>query len=292
MITNTSIGHYGRLGNQMFQYSLLFSVSKKFGREIILPIENEHRIKGRFNPVLDKEDVYGLDLYKGFDIDARTASHSELLDLIEYKYNETYSGFCPDVFTTPDNTDFKGYFQYWKYFDDLFEEVKKEFTFLEQIESVSRERMDELSEGKKTIGIHVRRGDGLQDNDRFQILHPLDYYSKGIDIIKSTLEEEVKIIVFSDDTDWCNENIKFDNAVVADQWESEKGANLENEHIIDLCMMTMCDHLVMANSTYSWWGAFLMKNESGKVVVPNEWWGWGLKQNSEDFLRLPHWISI
>lgn len=293
MITNSKIGHYGRLGNQMFQYSLLYSVGKKNNYEIVLPIENQKMVDGRFNPVINSNDRYGLDLFKCFDMATATcASNQEIQEQIKHNYREQQSAYNPDVFDVQDGTDFEGYFQYWKFFEDYFDDIKREFEFTDSVKSkacdlVELSGVDQL---KSTVSVHIRRGDGLMDNGQFQVFLGPEYYHVALQILKSQGVVDPQVIVFSDDIGWCKQNLSLGDMVFVDSSSLDDGHVCP--HYIDLCLMSMCQHNIMANSTYSWWGSFLNKNTNSKVVVPKEWWGWGNRSNSENYLRLDHWISI
>jgi hypothetical protein len=111
---------------------------------------------------------------------------------------------------------------------------------------------------KEYISIHVRRGDYLHQ----QYHHPIcsaEYYSQAIDLIN----ENIPIVIFSDDINWCKENIKADFYI-------ENNKNYE-----DLYLMTKAKHNIIANSSFSWWGAWLNKNPDKIVVAPGIWFGEG-----------------
>jgi len=298
MITNSKIGHYGRLGNQMFQYSLLYAVGKKNGYEVVLPIDNQSIVDGRYNPVILGHDKYGLDLYRCFDINARSADNFEIEDWgSEYFFREQHVseeeiiplGYDPSVFDVSDGTNFEGYFQYWKYFEDCFDEIKSEFEFAEPVLQKADELFSEMvNPDKIKVSIHVRRGDGLVDNGQFQVFLGLEYYYLALNILATMGIKNPQVLVFSDDIKWCRANMRFGDTVYVDTTAHDTG--YVRSHYVDLCLMSKCDHNIIANSTYSWWAAFLNKNENVKVVAPKIWWGWGNRHNEEEYIRLPHWI--
>ena len=135
------------------------------------------------------------------------------------------------------NTDF--YYQDPKYFDKYAEEIK--ILFGQDIYPIDQ------------VAIHVRRGDYV-GNDFYVDLTETEYYSKAM----SEFQGE-QFLVFSDDIEWCKQQMLFKNC------EFSTG----NDEITDLNLMAGCKGIIMANSSYSWWGAFLSK---GKVIAPKEWY--------------------
>ena len=171
-----------------------------------------------------------------------------------------------DIPTSTPDLFLEGYFQSEKYFKDFENVIREEFKF---IKSPTREVP------KGTCSIHVRRGDylGLKDH------HPLcsmDYYLKSMSLIPSN-----NYMVFSDDPDWCMENFKQSNVEVV----------LGNTADEDLQLMAMCDNHIIANSSFSWWGAWLGCNKSKKVVAPANWFGPSKTLDTSD-IYCSGWIKI
>jgi hypothetical protein len=287
------MGHYGRLGNQMYQYSLLYSVGKKNGYEVAIPIDNQSIIDGRYNPVIGKNDRYGLDLYRCFEINATSVDNFEIESEIQNQFRERLLGFDPDVFNVPDGTNFEGYFQSWKFFEDYFDEIRKEFIFTSEVIDKTKSWLSSsgIDESKTLVSVHIRRGDGIVDDGEFQVFLGMEYYHSALGVLKREGIKNPQILVFSDDVEWCKVNAIFnEDTTYVDTSVYDSG--YVRSHYIDLCLMSQCHHNIMANSTYSWWGAFLNKNKDAKTVVPKEWWGWRNKTNSEEYLRLDHWIKL
>jgi len=142
----------------------------------------------------------------------------------------------------------EGYFQSEKYFKDFEGSIKKEFVF-------KKTPVREVPAG--VCSIHVRRRDYLELKDH----HPLcsrDYYLKAMSLIPS-----YKYMIFSDDPLWCRENFNQVNVEVI-------SGNTADE---DLQLMAMCDNHIIANSSFSWWGAWLGYNDNKKVIAPSRWFG-------------------
>lgn len=173
-----------------------------------------------------------------------------------------------------------GYFNSWKYFENIKEEVRKIFTFPEILES-DKENFEILNKIKssESISIHVRRGDYVGSN---LDVCDLDYYKRAVDkvldelIKRNIIDNNINFFIFSDDIEWCRENFQFINNHKVWYINSNKWQNSYK----DMQLMSECKHNIIPNSTFSWWGAWLNKNENKIVIVP-EYWLKGVK-TSED----------
>lgn len=164
-----------------------------------------------------------------------------------------------------DNINLNGYFQSEKYFIDIKDEIIKDFTFKYTFEKPFEEY----------ISIHVRRGDYINQPD----YHPtcsLEYYKNSLSLIN----DSIPIVVFSDDILWCKENIKADLYM-------ENTTNTQ-----DLYLMTMAKHNIIANSSFSWWGAWLNQNPDKIVVAPETWFGPAYSHYIMKDLIPNDWIKI
>ena len=160
-----------------------------------------------------------------------------------------------------------GYYQSEKYFDKYKEEIKKEFTF---------KKPTQRKVLKDTVSIHVRRGDYVEQT-QYHPLCGLDYYSTAMKEF-----EGCEFLVFSDDKEWCLQHFDYPNAEVF----------LSNSAEEDLQVMSMCDHHIIANSSFSWWGAWLSINKNKRVIAPKNWFGQGYSSNDTSDLYLPEWTLI
>jgi hypothetical protein len=232
-------GYFGWLGNQMFQYAATFAASKRVGVDCEFP-ENEPNL---------------------FDIFNLSASRNTLATPLVYQ--EPTFEYKP--IPKKDGLTLFGYFQSERYFDDFADDIRKEFTFKDSIDST----------GEGVVAVHVRRGDytTLQDH------HPLctlDYYKRAMDMF-----EGHSFLVFSDDIDWCRENIKGPKVMYSE----------ENSAARDLQLMASCDHNIIANSSFSWWGAWLNENQDKKVVAPKQWFGSAKPLETRD-IYCKDWITL
>lgn len=171
-----------------------------------------------------------------------------------------------------EETCYNGFFQSEKYFPD------KEF--ITNLFSPSKFVIDQLSKYNDlltqgtTCAIHVRRGDYLKFS-HVHFLQPLDYYKKGIETIKADY-----YLFFSDDLQWCKENFKGSNYYF-----------IEDKDYVELFLMTKCDHNIISNSSFSWWGAWLNENKNKVVIGPNKWFGSAINHGTSDVIP-ESWIKI
>jgi hypothetical protein len=137
--------------------------------------------------------------------------------------------------------------------------------------------MDDTNLFRGVCGIHVRRGDYLKFPD-IHPTQPIEYYNQAMELIPAK-----KFLIFSDDVSWCRQNFKGDRFTVTDE------ASME----VDFRMMTACNYFIIANSSFSWWAAWLSEHEDKVVVSPKKWFGKEIEKSSPIIdLIPPEWIKI
>lgn len=200
------------------------------------------------------------------------------------KLDERYLGLNKDVLTAPDNTYLVGYWQNEKYFKDIREILLKEFEPTTPISAKNKLYLDQIK-ACDAISLHVRRGDYAtnQATQEFHGLTSLDYYSKALKLVKDKRSgEDLRVFVFSTDMGWCKENLSFDIPTIFVEG-NENGAD-------DMRLMKHCKHNIMANSSFSWWGAWLNQNPTKIVIAPKDWFQ--DKQANSDMDNIPKgWIQ-
>jgi len=164
-----------------------------------------------------------------------------------------------------------GYWQSEKYFKGIESIIREELQPL----SESLEKFSNLPINENNVSIHIRRTDYVTSNG-YHPVQSVEYYQKGLDIIK----EYDNIFVFSDDINWCKENLQFENMVFIEGFD-----NVE-----DIWLMSLCKNNIIANSSFSWWGAWLNKNPNKKVITPKNWFG-NVNINTNDIIP-SDWILI
>ena len=259
-VSFNGLGNEGRLGNQMFQYAFIRGMSKKYGYDFIIPDANS-----------DRFDNYGLfDCFKLEGCKTGEGSYPTL-ECRDTAFNQKFLDDCSD------NTNYSGVFQTEKYFANATEELRKDFTFNKEILDPCQEFIDNVGDA---IFLHVRRGNSNLVGNRgekwsYQMLqdyHPLmkkEYYLEAL----SHFDESKKVIVLSDTIDWCKKQdwLQDDRFLFSDSSYEvfDDGASVP---YIDLCLMSLCSGGIIANSSMSWWGAWL-QNDTGKIIAPNPWYG-------------------
>jgi len=244
MLAFNHLGHLGRLGNQMFQYASLRGIAARRGYDFGIP------------PSKFDDEWRSHQLFELFDLPHLPKQNIKYLDVGNAPVaNERFFHFDQLLFDQcPNDISLFGYFQSEKYFKHIEESIREDFTFRDHILDPCKE----ITEGfENPVSLHVRRTDYLTNSANHYNLD-MSYYEEALGQFDGR-----QVIVFSDDPEWCKEQELFsdDRFLV-----SESGDNK-----IDLCLMTFCTSHIIANSSFSWWGAWLAK--SNKVIAPSKWFG-------------------
>ena len=257
-----ALGRMGRLCNQMFQYAALKGIARNAGADIIIPNYTEAVDDGIGN-------MLRTELFDSFDLNINTGllnnGHAPVVNERFFHFDEDLFGKCPD------HVSLQGYFQTEKYFKHIEGEIREDFTFHAEIESPCKEMIDSV---ESPIALHVRRGDYVKNCENHFNLPP-EYYKAALEHFDS----DRTVIVFSDDPIWCHDEELFgdDRFIISEN----------DDNRVDLCLMSMCDDFIIANSSYSWWGAWLSKNKDKKVIAPANWFGskgYTKDHNTEDLI--------
>lgn len=249
----------GRTGNMMFQIAHGYAKSLEFNRQFVVPCKessSDHLENTLFRKL-------------SFDID-RTDDFNQIWCDFEYKdykpHDDIPTAFC-------------GWFQSEKYFGNYKESIRDLFSppggFLNKVYNFYPFFKDSI-----VAAINVRRGDYLHPDQSSR--HPvisLEYINEAYKL----LPPHNKLLVMSDDPEWCKENIKLPNVVFSDNtkfWDAE-----------GLWLLSLCSHFIISNSTYSWWGAWLSRNINKTVISPSTWFGPDIKENTND-IYCNNWIKI
>ena len=250
------LGKLGQLGNQMFQYAAAKGVASKLDVPFMIP---NHRVL--FDDGIGNK--YTILLFDAFKL--TSASLFGTLPTENYVQENGFT-FNKDLFKIDktENCSLYGFFQTEKYFKHIEKQIRKDFTFKDDIKN---ECDDLIKQFTNPIALHIRRGDFVWNNKNHPPLS-LDYYKSALELFDSDRE----VIIFSDDTEWCKEQELFAD----DRFAVAEGG----DQFYDLCLMSMCDDFIIANSTFSWWGAWLANR--GKVVAPKNWFGEALSHDTKD----------
>ena len=244
----------GGLGNMMFQIAAGYSKSLELKQEFSYTLDNWNCVTGY------KIDSYPTAIFKNINC----INIKDIKGVRTKVYNEPSNLYSriPDV-DPKVNLVVDGYFQSEKYFKENKKEIKNLFS------------LTELEKYKDYTFMHFRRKDYLLYSDVHNVLTQ-DYYHNALKVLQPK-----KILIVSDDIDWCKKNMKGNNIEFV-----EGTTDLE-----DLTIMLSCKHgAIIANSTFSWWGAWL--GGAAKVVAPKKWFNHiGPIKNWSD-IYVPSWITI
>lgn len=173
--------------------------------------------------------------------------------------------FDENILRTPPNLYLEGYWQSEKYFTTISDVIRTEFSFRLPPDERNRAVADRIS-ATESVSVHLRRGDYISDKyaEREHGICGLDYYIKSVEFITKWTKHP-HFYIFSDDPSWARQNLSFDSPVdFVDHNVPEKGFE-------DLRLMILCKHNIIANSSFSWWGAWLNTNAQKIVIAPNQW---------------------
>ena len=280
MLTFNGIGSLGRLGNQMVEYAAIRGIAAKHGYEWCIPPS-------------DRKGIENYSLHECFKLSPERKEGG-----LEMQYlQEPYFHFCEELFDTcPDNVNLNGFFQSWRYFDHIADSIREDFTFHDEHLKPCQEMIESV---KEPIMLHVRRGDpNLTDPRGFKWsytqcgsmhpVQPLEYYETAL----RAFPEDQPVIVFSDSIDWVKEQEFFsgDRFLLSDP--KDKYADGSFTPYADLCLMSLCSHAIIANSSMSWWGAWLQTNPDKMVFAPKMWFGPDYANKDTKDLYCPKWIVL
>lgn len=290
----------GGLGNQMFQYALYLTFKRIYGAE------NVKIVIDRFDEVLDNQ---GYELKKVFGIeeeeaiipkkdvktliDDKTDIFSKLRrklfgsfrtyksegDNLSYKSNVFIKEPHPEIY-------YSGCWQSELYFKKYKNEILDKFEFVDKLD-VENEKVALCIKNSNSVSVHIRRGDYINNPFYKNILGEVcdnEYYHEAIKIIESK-DNNLEYYVFSDDIEWVKNNIVAlkDKKVIYVNW------NKAEKSYIDMQLMSLCKHNIIANSTFSWWGAWLNQNDNKIVIGPKKWFK--SKKKNNDIIP-SNWLKI
>ncbi len=274
---------FGGLGNQMFQYAAGRAMANRLGTDLALDFRT---IKA--NGTRPLTEVFDLDFVTAPTLPP--AKHQSLLGYGLWRTlgqnpkfrREKGLGLNPGFFQWPDNSYLHGYWQSEQYFADIATHIRDVFA---PVPPASRENaaMAQRIANNTAVSLHVRRGDYLAVGAHGVCSEA--YYNAAIDHIAAQLPEAPTVFVFSDDPGWAHDNLPlpFEKVVV-----DLNGAATDYE---DLRLMSQCQHNVIANSSFSWWSAWLNPNPNKIVTAPTPWFATKSMQNPDILPKTWHAIA-
>jgi hypothetical protein len=276
----------GGLGNQLFQYA--------FGRDFNIKKNIEIKIDNGINT--NKQDTYRQYELDNFNITLPIATKEEVkknkypLGVIsklqrgfEIKILKKYNiGYAEKILDTKEQY-LEGFWQSYKYLESIKEVLLKEITLKEPLGEKYREILKQIEESD-SVSIHVRRGDYINNpqTKKDHYTFGTEYYNKAIKIIEEKILKPV-FFVFSDDIEWVKQNLKTDYPTIF-------VSNSQTKDYEELIIMSKCKHNILANSSFSFWGAWLNQNPNKIVIAPQKWNN-KYQQEYKDLLPA-NWLKI
>jgi hypothetical protein len=292
----------GGLGNQMFQYACGRSLSLELNQNLKFSKDMIHFYKNPHNGIeLDRIFELNLNLVSRFEL-AKTIGRFRSYPLTRkvLEFNSLYKFRGPRFIIEPqfrylcdldhrarNGAYLQGYWQSERYFKKYSTIIKEDFNFknLANITNINNIKLAELINRTNSLGIHIRRGDYVNNRKTYSIhgVCSIEYYLSAVKNIQEKYPNPL-IVAFSDDPDWVSREIApyFSKLIVVSH---NKGL----ESYIDMWLMSLCKHNIIANSSFSWWAAWLNKNPFKIVIAPKNWFA--NKADNADLLP-PSWIRL
>ena len=279
----------GGLGNQMFQYAASYALAKKNGLELKLDLDDYNTFRDR-----------NFELPYAFDLKFSIASKKDVKNLIGVHSNIYLRRFLyrvgyrknmlrekpyvlnKDFFDITNSIYLEGYWQNYNYFDSIKKDIRQQFKF----KCLKNEEISfffQKYKKKNVISMHVRKSDYINNKKNTHLFFNLtnNYYLQAVNFFKLKVTNP-HFLIFSDDVNWVNNNINLQNTSYEILKPSLSPAK-------DMALMSLCNHNIIANSTFSWWAAWLNSSVNKIVITPQKW----LKKDPQPIgLKIPEWISF
>lgn len=278
----------GGLGNQMFQYAAGLSATYSLKTNLKIDLSWFDNLNEVVTPrfyELDnfsiKQDFISSNQYYFINDPVKKRLLSILKVRLNY-YKEPHFEYDKNFMKISNNTYLEGYFQTEEYFKNVRAEILKSFSIKNE-PSVKNNEIIDLAHKSESVSLHVRRGDYVtnQNASKFHGLMGEEYYKKAISIINKKIKNP-KYFIFSDEIDWVKKNFDLPKGSI---FVTHNKSGIE-----DMRIMTECKHNIIANSSFSWWGAWLGKNGDKQVIAPKRWF---LDDNVETSDIIPsRWMKI
>ena len=269
----------GGLGNQMFQYACAKSVSIRNNVRLILDVSIYSQNIEALTP-----RVFEL---SAFNINADILSNQIISESqkkeLDYYTEDSWCKYDKDIECIESPCYLAGYWQSWKYFNHISALIRSDFSFNESQLSSSVIKLGEILSNSPSVSIHIRRTDYLQYT--FIQVTPIQYYKKAIEYLCDRIPM-LTFYVFSDDANWVKNHLDIPVQFCV----IEKNTGIE-----DMYLMSHCRYNIIANSTFSWWAAWL-NCFSEKIVIAPQVWGVGSDRSDCDVTKTdiipPSWVCL
>lgn len=285
----------GGLGNQMFQYAAGRALSLEYGVPLRLDVsgfaaydlhqgfELNRVFKGAFE-IADEADVRSILGWQYSPVIRRVVPRSSMAVFRSKKFIvEPCFNYWDGIKHVQSDCYLTGYWQSEKYFLNFAGQIRDDFSFSPLLEKQNADLAKEIT-SSNAVSLHVRRGDyiNISKNVATYETCSLEYYRTAIQSVTERVKN-TRFFVFSDDIDWVKSNLKIDYPCI--YVDHNQGAESYN----DMRLMSMCQHHIIANSSFSWWGAWLNPSTDKIVVAPKRWFS--KETNTQDLIP-QSWVRV
>ena len=257
----------GGLGNQMFQFATGFAVAKKKNVRLSLDLKYIDRRKLFNGFELDKVfNIYTKVNFLDKNLGTEFFNIKNFLDKINinfYTFKEPHFHYTSKILDIPNNCLLDGYWQSELYFKDYANEIKKIFTFIDKSDEKNKLIINDINQNN-SVSIHVRRGDFLLKQNNNHNTDLRNYYLKAINE-SSKIYNNPKYFIFTDDPLWVRNN--FNLNCTYDIVDNNHG----DKSYLDMYLMSLCKSNIIANSSFSWWSAWLNNRKDKIIYAPKNW---------------------
>jgi len=287
----------GGLGNQMFQYALGRCLAEKNRNTLLLDLTFLHARVPLKKFVFRNYNLDVFNINPGFtflsSINTKSplilalslliAKSKSIFGIQKYVSEKTFT-FEKNILNLKGSIYLDGYWQSPKYFADIEDIIRKEFTLKNFLGEKATEWKNKISQSSVPTSLHIRRGDYIY-NKKTNLHHgncSLNYYQEAVKSLEQRFSKDLVFFIFSDDIEWAKENLRlnFPTYFVSDR---------EIKDYEELMLMSYCKNNIIANSSFSWWGAWLNNKKDKIVIYPQKWFNDG--NNTKDLIP-ESWIKL
>jgi hypothetical protein len=296
------VGVKNGLGNQMFQFAFGKVLEWKYGINVYYDIMNDAFVSG-FRTDMDVFEIgdYStvdkelVEVFKPFSI-AKYRIERKYLSYTYYKLRRIVhpsklvleslpSKYCElfEKFNFQKDYYFMGHWMNMRYFDGYENRIKALFQLKDKDFYQTGEAREMLDSDYDTVSVHIRRGDYL--SSEFMEKIEMDYYNKALEVIRTKVPNPF-LYIFTNDPDWVRDEFNYQIPYVL------VSGNKGSDSYKDMMLMSLCKHNIIANSSFSWWGAFLNKNKDAIIISPAKWYS-AIEKNTHVHNMIPEkWTRL
>lgn len=279
----------GRMANQMFCWAFAKSLSKKSGIDFLIDDSANTQKLSAFNcfDEYKKHQVKKCPFKQllRFLIPIRTLRNKISKENFKMPQitEKDFTKFQPELLQIQEPSYISGFYQSENYFSDIKEDLLNDFSLKTPLNKDNKKLLEQIK-NSESISLHFRRGDYIKKRNAEKYGScSVDYYKNAIQTIKEKTNKNLTLFVFSDDINWVKNNIKFEEETIY------VNINNSNQGYFDLELMKNCKHNIIANSSFSWWGAWLNENPEKIVIAPKKWLA---QDNFSNDIIPENWIKI